>query len=78
MPTTCVVIGFYNHQQKGVYRGFYRISKDSERHYRWLAFINRRSENGKPCILGNGDCICSEHFISQTYQLILIIFHQYQ
>ena len=65
MPTTCAVIGCYNRQRKGVNRGFYRIPKDPERRWRWLAFINRRSENGKPWIPGNGDRICSDHFISR-------------
>ena len=81
MPTVCVVIGCYNRQWKGVYHGFYRIPKDPERHCRWLAFINQRSENGKPWIPGNGDCVCTDHFIScknQTYELTLIIFHQHQ
>ena len=57
MPTTCVVIGCYNCQRKGVNRGFYKIPKDLERRCRWLAFINRRSENGKPWIPGNAGLV---------------------
>ena len=65
MPTTCVIIGCYNRQRKGVNRGFYRIPKDPERHCCWLAFINQRSDNRKPWISGNGNRICSDHFISR-------------
>ena len=65
MPTTCAVIGCYNRQRKGVYRGFYRIPKEPGRRRRWLAFINRRNEDGKPWIPGNGDRVCSDHFISR-------------
>ena len=65
MPTTCAVIGCYNRQRKGVYRGFYRIPKEPGRRRRWLAFINHRNEDGKPWIPGNGDRVCSDHFISR-------------
>ena len=65
MPTTCAVIGFYNRQCRGVYRSFYRIPKGpEERRRRWLAIINRRREDGKPWIPGNGDRVCSDHFMT--------------
>ena len=46
-------------------KGVYRIPKEPERRRRWLAFINRRNEDGKPWIPGNGDRVCSDHFISR-------------
>ena len=30
-----------------------------------MTFINRRSEDGKPWIHGNGDRVCSDHFINR-------------
>ena len=32
-------------------------------HCRWLAFINRRNEDGSAWEPGEGDRLCSDHFI---------------
>ena len=64
MPTTCAVVGCKTRQRKGIPRSFYRIPPDSEHRCHWLAFINRKNEDGTPWRPGTGDRVCSDHFIS--------------
>jgi len=65
MPTSCVVIGCYNHHQTGGGVSFYRFPADnSERRRKWISFVSRENEDGSPWEPSDGDRVCSAHFIS--------------
>ena len=63
MPTTCVVVNCHNRQHKGCNISFYRFPVDQYRRRRWAAFVSRRNEDGSSWQPGDGDRICSDHFI---------------
>ena len=65
MPTTCTVVNCYNRHYKDSKISFYRFPKDIDRRRRWLAFVSRQYEDGSPWQPGDGDRICSDHFISK-------------
>ena len=65
MPTTCCVVNCFNHHSKDSDISFYRFPVNLDRRRRWIAFVSRRNEDGSPWQPGNGDRICSEHFISK-------------
>jgi len=64
MPTTCAVVGCHNCQSKHCYLSFYRFPKEKEHRQRWTAFVSCKNSDGSAWQLGNGDRICSEHFIT--------------
>ena len=43
---------------------YYRIPTEPERCCCWLAFTNRKNEDGTPWRPGTGDHVCSDHFVS--------------
>ena len=63
MPTICEVVNCHNRHNKGCKISFYRFPLDQDRRRRWLAFVSRQKEDGSPWQPGDGDRICSEHFI---------------
>ena len=63
MPTTCAVVGCHNRQSKYSKLSFCRFPKEEERHRRWIAFVSRKNSDGLAWEPGNGDRICSQHFI---------------
>ena len=63
MPTTCIVVNCHNRQHKGCNISFYRFPVDQDRRQRWVAFVSRQNEDGSPWQPGDGDRICSDHFI---------------
>ena len=64
MPTTCAVVGCHNRQSKYSKSSFYRFPKEEERRRRWIAFVSRKNSDGSAWEPGNGDRICSQHFIN--------------
>ena len=64
MPTTCAVVGCHNRQSKHCQISFYRFPKEKERRRRWIAFVSRKNSDGSAWEPGNGDRVCSEHFIT--------------
>ena len=44
---------------------FYRFPTDPDRRRRWVSFVSRQNPNGTLWQPGEGDRICSEHFISK-------------
>ena len=65
MPTTCTVVNCDNRHCKGSSIKFYRFPKDQHRRQRWLAFVSCQDKDGSPWQPGDGDRICSDHFISK-------------
>ena len=63
MPMTCVVVNCHNRQHKDCNISFYRFPVDQDRRRRWVAFVSHRNEDGSSWQLGDGDRICSDHFI---------------
>ncbi len=63
MPTTCTVVNCYNRHYKDAKISFYRFPKDKDHRQRWLAFV--QYEDDSPWQPGDGDRICSDHFISK-------------
>ena len=64
MPTTCAVVGCHNRQSKHCQISFYRFPKEKERRRRWIAFVSRKNSDGSAWEPGNGDRVCSKHFIT--------------
>jgi len=65
MPTSCVVVDFFNHHQTGGGISFYRFPADNlERRWKWISFVSRQNEDGSPWEPADGDRVCSAHFIS--------------
>ena len=64
MPTTCCVVNCHNRHTKESTRSFYRFPKDPNRRRQWLAFVYRKNTDGPSWQPGDGDCICSDHFLS--------------
>ena len=48
---------------KGVLRSFNQITKEPVYCCQWLAVTNRRNEEGSTWKPGEGDRVCSDHFI---------------
>ena len=65
MPTTCAVVGCHNHHYQGSLISFYHFPTDAERRHRWISFVSRINPNRTPWKPGEGDRLCSEHFISK-------------
>ena len=65
MPTTCAVVKCYNRHRKGSRISFYRFPKDPDRRRQWVAFVSRRNLDGSPWEPGEGDRICSQHFVTE-------------
>ena len=65
MPTTCAVVGCYNRHCKGNLISFYRFPTEAERRHRWISFVSRQNADGTPWKPGEGDRLCSEHFVSK-------------
>ena len=65
MPTTCAVVGCYNRHSKESKYSFYRFPTDPDRRHRWVSFVSRQNTDGSPWKPGEGDRVCSEHFISK-------------
>ena len=64
IPTTCAVVGCHNRQSKHCQISFYRFPKEKERRRRWIAFVSRKNSDGSAWEPGNGDHVCSKHFIT--------------
>ena len=64
MPTTCVVVGCFNRHSKENPDSFYRFPTDTEKRHRWISFVSRQNADGTPWVPGDGDRLCSKHFIS--------------
>ena len=64
MPTTCCVVNCNKRHSASSNVRFYRFPKDPDRRRRWLAFVSRRNRDGSPWMPGQGDRVCSCHFIS--------------
>ena len=64
MPTRCCVVKCHNRHTKVSNRSFYRFPKDPNRQRQWLAFVSRRNPDGSSWEPGDGDCVCSNHFLS--------------
>ena len=56
MPTRCCVVKCHNRHTKVSNRSFYGFPKDPNRQRQWLAFYSWEP--------GDGDCVCSDHFLS--------------
>ena len=65
MPTTCTVVGCYKRHCKGNLINFYRFPIEAERRHRWISSVSRQNTDGTPWKPGEGDCLCSEHFVSK-------------
>lgn len=65
MPTTCAVVGCHNRHCKDNLIRFYRFPTDGERRRRWVSFVSRQNADGTPWKAGEGDRVCSEHFVSK-------------
>ena len=63
MPTTCAVVNCHNRYNKGCKISFYRFPLDKDCHQRWLAFVTCQKDDGSPWQPGDGERICSDHFI---------------
>ena len=44
---------------------FYRFPTDAERRNRWIGFVSRQNADGTPWKPGEGDRLCSEHFVAK-------------
>lgn len=64
MPTSCCVIGCSNWHSRNSGLHFYRFPKDPDRRRMWLAFVCRQNQDGTPWEPGDGDRVCSLHFLS--------------
>lgn len=64
MPTSCCVIGCSNRHSRNSGLHFYRFPKDPDRRRMWLAFVCRQNQDGTPWEPGDGDRVCSLHFLS--------------
>lgn len=64
MPTTCAVVNCYNRHCKELGISFYRFPKNPDRRRQWVAFVSRRNSDGSPWEPGEGDRICSQHFVT--------------
>ena len=64
MPTSCCVIGCSNRHSSSSDLHFYRFPRDPDRRRMWLSFICRRNQDGTPWEPGDGDRVCSQHFLS--------------
>lgn len=65
MPTTCAVVGCYHRHSKESKYSFYRFPTDPDRRRKWVSFVSRQNADGTPWQPGEGDRVCSEHFISK-------------
>ena len=65
MPTTCAVVGCYHRHSKESTYSFYRFPTNPDRRRRWISFVSRQNADGTPWQPGEGDRVCSEHFISK-------------
>lgn len=65
MPTTCAVVGCYNRHSKESTYSFYRFPTDPDRRRKRVSFVSRQNADGTPWQPGEGDRVCSEHFISK-------------
>ena len=65
MPVTYVVYGCHNRHKKGSLVHFYRFPTDIDRRCRWISFVSRINPDGSPWKPGEGDRICSDHFIGK-------------
>ena len=70
MPTTCVVVNCHNRQHKGCNISFYQFPVDQDHRRRWVAFVSHQNEDGSPWQPGDGDRICSDHFILKKKSVI--------
>ncbi|XP_011406857.1 PREDICTED: THAP domain-containing protein 11-like [Amphimedon queenslandica] len=64
MPTSCCVVGCHNRHSTCSRYHFYHFPRDLARRRSWLSFVGRRNYDGTPWEPGDGDCVCSQHFIS--------------
>ena len=64
MPTSCCVIGCTNRHRSCSDVHFYRFPKDPDQRRTWLSFVCRQNHDGTPWEPGNGDRVCSQHFLS--------------
>ncbi len=64
MPTTCCVVNCHARHSRGAITRFYRFPKDPDRRRQWLAFVCRRNHDGSSWEPGDGDRVCSHHFIA--------------
>ncbi|XP_011402874.1 PREDICTED: THAP domain-containing protein 11-like [Amphimedon queenslandica] len=64
MPTRCCVVGCHNRHSTCSSYHFYHFPRDLARRRSWLSFVGRRNYDCTPWEPGNGDCVCSQHFIS--------------
>ena len=65
MPTTCAVVKCYNRHRKGSRISFYRFPKEPDLRRQWVAFVSRRNLDGSSWEPGEGDHICSQHFVTE-------------
>ena len=63
IPTTCAVIGCYNHHFKESEYGFYQFPTDPDKQHMWVSYLSRQNADGSPWKPGKEDRVCSEHFI---------------
>ena len=73
MPTTCAVVGCYNRHSKENEYSFYQFPTDPDRRHRSVSFVSRQNADGSPWKPGEGDRLCSEHFISKNRNPIYLV-----
>ena len=61
----CAVVGCYKHHCKGSLISFYHCPIEAKRQHRWIDFVFRQNANGTAWKSGEGDHLCSEHFVSK-------------
>lgn len=65
MPTTCAVVDCHNRHCKDSLISFYRFPTDADRRRKWISFVSRQNADGTAWKPGDGDRVCSEHFVSK-------------
>ena len=61
----CALFKCYNRHSKHSKRSFYHFPTDVNRHQKRIAFVLHRNDDGSPWQPRDGDCICSDHFVSK-------------
>ena len=65
MQTICAVVDCHNRHCKDNLISFYCFPTDADRHRKWISFVSRQNGDGTAWKLGDGDRVCSEHFVSK-------------
>uniref|UniRef100_A0A3Q2P227 THAP-type domain-containing protein n=1 Tax=Fundulus heteroclitus TaxID=8078 RepID=A0A3Q2P227_FUNHE len=71
MPTTCCAPGRTQRHSKSSDVRFFRLPKDAGRQKKWIISMKRMQADNSNRLCKFHDIICSLHFISGKYNLIL-------